>query len=1250
MFAVRSKIPGVRTRGAGGRASMLWMAVLSVVALVVSSFAYQGTQAGAAVTPLSGTMVEGSLTGTTGPALTLPRGAVWVADGTGVAAGGHWWVSDQIGGICRVDPTGAANAPQFTLTNCNAGGAKSGGQIVVGNVPGSATNKYFYIADAASRSIKIARSLFNFASGTLGGSSIFNVPNLSQKGGGLAGGRPVALALVANPGTAVPASVAKTCTNLVTGAGGGWPTALAAGEQDLLVSYIKSGDIIRVFNVNQTTVNGTAPCQAQIGSTSDGLGVNAFAMVGNDLYLSEIGGLGGVSKIPDPTGVTRPACTACAAVGIGSTVGFPGGMASDGSTYLYVADARTGGATNFVYRVTAATGATELYSNAVTPSYTARNSSQAFQTFTSYVFPLAVGYRADTGEVYVGDDPQFLAATVTSQQGHLWRIPFTPVVASVNPNNGANAGGLVVTISGQGFIPGTTTFKFGGVAAVGVVCASSTSCTAITPAGSGVVDVAASVTVPGMPFPATTGTLAGAFTYTTAVAPAVTGIAPTIGPLSGGTVVTITGTGFDTTGLTTVNFVPTAGALGAANAATAVSCSSSTQCIATSPAATTPTGIQPADVQVTVGGLTSTANPADVFTYDTAPIVTGLTPSTGPITGATAVTINGTGFDTTGNTTVTFGGVATTPPGTFVTCASTTSCVVTSPATAATVVVDVVVQDPGGTSAVNPTDQFTYTTATTPTVTVVAPNKGVTAGGTVVTINGSNFTNVATATPTVFFGANQATFVSCVSASVCTADSPAGAAGLVNVTVVVNDPANPVATLTSPITIADQFTYSASSASLYAWGITAPKGGAVWIPGTLGGHWWSSDHAQGLCRQDVVPTTGPFGVAGNTLHAINFAVCGNDTIGSAGQAVYDPRPVVIGPTTFANLHYVYVPDNAVRSTAVWRLTFDATTETMVPDPLDGITLATAMAPLVDQRTLKPNGMALGPLNPDGTLNTASPNFGLYVTDLVERYVRLVTNPDGDPRTQNITIAAATGDGRGANGTQGFIGNSLYISGNRATQFIDVSLLAPAGVGVGPAAGQCPIQPNGVAPIPNPPCGMASVPAPTGVFVAGTAVDPVRKLVYISNSPGAAASLIYRYDASHDLYRPFLDGAWLTPGSGVVIDLNNVVHCEVGTFGANPFSPGIGCLLGPAAGQILTGGNLPGPATPNGTVVCALTCQRPWDQANHPTAAAMTAPVASTFAFAFGMAVGPNGELIITEDPSAGARSGRGTMWSVPFVP
>ena len=313
------------------------------------------------------------------------------------------------------------------------------------------------------------------------------------------------------------------------------------------------------------------------------------------------------------------------------------------------------------------------------------------------------------------------------------------------------------------------------------------------------------------------------------------------------------------------------------------------------------------------------------------------------------------------------------------------------------------------------------------------------------------------------------------------------------------------------------FTYIIPTASLFAWGITAPKGGAVWIPGALGGHWWSSDHAQGLCRQDPMSTApAQFAIAGDPLSAINFSICASDLVGSAGQAVYDPNLVVNLATGVATtFHYVYVPDNAVKSTAVWRLTFDPATETMVADP-NGGAFATAMATLVDQRTLKPNGMALGP---DGNL---------YVTDLVDPFVRQITNPGGDPRTQIVGVVAETGDGRGANGTQGFIGNYLYISGNRATQFFDITA--------------CPTVGNTVpGPLTGAPCGMASVPAPTGVFIAGTATDPVHKLVYLSNSAGGGPASILRYDASKDVYVKFAFGFYPPDAFGVV-------HCIACTFG------------------------------------------------------------------------------------------------------
>ncbi len=54
---------------------------------------------------------------------------------------------------------------------------------------------------------------------------------------------------------------------------------------------------------------------------------------------------------------------------------------------------------------------------------------------------------------------------------------------------------------------------------------------------------------------------------------------------------------------------------------------------------------------------------------------------------------------------------------------------------------DVTVTTAGGTSATSPADQFTY--VGTPTVTGIAPPSGPTAGGTVVSITGTNFTAAA---------------------------------------------------------------------------------------------------------------------------------------------------------------------------------------------------------------------------------------------------------------------------------------------------------------------------------------------------------------------------------------------------------------------------------------------------------------------------------------------------------------------------
>src|SRR5581483_9663223 len=146
------------------------------------------------------------------------------------------------------------------------------------------------------------------------------------------------------------------------------------------------------------------------------------------------------------------------------------------------------------------------------------------------------------------------------------------------------------------------------------------------------------------------------------------------------------------------------------------------------------------------------------------------TPNQGPLAGGTVVRISGSNF--TPSSTVTFGGLA----ASAVSYLDSGTLQATAPAHSAATV-DVVVITPGGTSPVSSADGFTYTGL--PAVTTVSPDAGPVAGGTTVTISGTNFVSPTT----VFFGSQQATTVTVVDAYTITAVSPPNSAGVVDVTV-----------------------------------------------------------------------------------------------------------------------------------------------------------------------------------------------------------------------------------------------------------------------------------------------------------------------------------------------------------------------------------------------------------------------------------------------------------------------------------
>ena len=152
-------------------------------------------------------------------------------------------------------------------------------------------------------------------------------------------------------------------------------------------------------------------------------------------------------------------------------------------------------------------------------------------------------------------------AELTSVQSQLTAIGGmipapTSTITSVAATNGALAGGTNVTITGTGFATtGSTVVTFNGVRATNVVVVSATSITCTTPAGAQVGPVGVTVTNTNPAGAISSAHKASAFTYN--ATPSVpSGVSPNVGTHTGGTAVTIAGSGF--TGATGVTIGGTA--------------------------------------------------------------------------------------------------------------------------------------------------------------------------------------------------------------------------------------------------------------------------------------------------------------------------------------------------------------------------------------------------------------------------------------------------------------------------------------------------------------------------------------------------------------------------------------------------------------------------------------------------------------------------------------------------------------------
>jgi hypothetical protein len=231
--------------------------------------------------------------------------------------------------------------------------------------------------------------------------------------------------------------------------------------------------------------------------------------------------------------------------------------------------------------------------------------------------------------------------------------------------------------------------------------------------------------------------------------PRLTGLSATIGPAAGGTAVTITGTGFSQA--TAVDFGGLAAAQFTVTSDTSISAVTATHAGGT------------IDVTVTSPGGTSATSPADQFTFVPTPSISGLSPSSGPVTGGTPVTISGSGF--TYVTQVLFGD----QPAGF-TIASDTEIDATAPAGENPHTESVTVTSVGGTSAQSPADIYSYVAAATVSV---SPDTG--PARTPITITGSGFTAGETVRVTYLTG-----LASPASVTVCSV--VAGSAGSISCT------------------------------------------------------------------------------------------------------------------------------------------------------------------------------------------------------------------------------------------------------------------------------------------------------------------------------------------------------------------------------------------------------------------------------------------------------------------------------------
>lgn len=502
---------------------------------------------------------------------------------------------------------------------------------------------------------------------------------------------------------------------------------------------------------------------------------------------------------------------------------------------------------------------------AVNPAFVPLSGSAVTITGTGFTGATAVKFGStDASSFTVGSPTQITATappgsastvkvTVTTPHGQasggsLTYLPPPTVTGFAGPADGAAAGGYGLQINGTNLRQVSAVY-FGTTAAL-INGSFGTSVSVRVPAGTGTVHV--TVVTPGGTSAATDADL-----FTFVPRPVVTAVTPSAGPTAGGTPVTISGSGF--TAATAVQFGPhLVGSFHVVSDSTITTFA--------------PAGSDTVNVIVTSDGGASATSAADQYTYTAAPTVTAISPAAGPQAGGTIVTITGTNLM--GACCVQFGSNA----ASAMHVDSNTQITATAPGGNGTV--DVTVTSAGGTSATSAADRYTY--ANGPVITGLSPTSGATAGGTTVTISGTDFTGASS----VSFGSVAAASYSVDSNTQITAVSPPGAAGSVDVSV--TTPGG-----TTPTVAADKFTYGTGG------------GGGTGGPGPVIGDMSPADGSRVTDPTPITETITP--PSGDTI--TDWTVTVQSVDGGATETVASgtgtpPSPLgTLDPTTLENGTY-----------------------------------------------------------------------------------------------------------------------------------------------------------------------------------------------------------------------------------------------------------------------------------------------------------------------------------------------------------